>query len=49
MAHAITCTQLLGTETKNENGKGGQPGCPSQNEDDSKGQQGRDTQARAFM
>lgn len=34
MAHGITCTQLLGTETKNENDKGGQPGWPSQNEDD---------------
>lgn len=34
MAHGITCTQLLGKETKNGNGKDGLPGWPYQNEDD---------------
>lgn len=37
MAHGITCTQLLGKETKNGNGRGGLPGWPHQNEDDKKG------------
>lgn len=31
MAHRITCTQLLGKETKNRNGKDGLPGWPYQN------------------
>lgn len=44
MAHGITCTQLLGKETKNGNGIGGKPGWSSQNEDDWKGQQRHDTQ-----
>lgn len=37
MAHGITCTQLLGKEMKNGNGKEGLPGWPYQNEDDAKG------------
>lgn len=49
MAHGITCTQLLGKETENGNGKEGLPEWPYQNKDDSKGQEGNATQTCTFM
>lgn len=49
MAHGMTCTQLLGKETKNRNGKRGLPGWPYQNEDDYKGREEHATQNCSFM